>query len=157
MKKRHSPIATLLVGVIALTLLVTACGQPPQQAAAIKDGGAVTIVPSPYGQFTANFNPFLVQNNSGNSGTAGLIYESLLYVNRLNGAVQPWLAQSYSWSPDAKTLTFRLRSGVKWTDGYPLTSSDVAIPSRFCAKILVAMLGALDQRSVRLPPLMSLP
>jgi peptide/nickel transport system substrate-binding protein len=38
---------------------------------------------------------------------------------------QPWLATSYAWADNDKTLTFDLRHGVAWTDGKPFTSTDV--------------------------------
>ena len=89
-----------------------------------KYGGSVTIVPSPNGAFTRNFNPFLA--NSSRTGTQGMIYETLLLFNRLRGNATPWLASSYEWSSDATRLTFHLRQGVKWSDGQPFTSADVA-------------------------------
>jgi peptide/nickel transport system substrate-binding protein len=36
------------------------------------------------------------------------------------------LAESWTASPDGKTWTFKIRSGVKWSDGQPLTAKDVA-------------------------------
>ena len=38
--------------------------------------------------------------------------------------VQPALAKSWTISPDGKTYTFKLRDGVKWTDGVPLKAKD---------------------------------
>ncbi|MES2531807.1 MAG: ABC transporter substrate-binding protein, partial [Pseudomonadota bacterium] len=46
-----------------------------------------------------------------------------------NGDATPRLATSWSWSPDARTIQFRLREGVLWHDGKPFTSADV----QFCA------------------------
>lgn len=37
----------------------------------------------------------------------------------------PLLAQSYEWSADHKTLTFKLRDDVFWSDGVPVTAADV--------------------------------
>ncbi len=54
------------------------------------------------------------------------IYEPLVWFNGTNGQdVIPWLAQSYSISPDGKTLTATLRSGISFADGEALDSSAV--------------------------------
>jgi peptide/nickel transport system substrate-binding protein len=41
-------------------------------------------------------------------------------------APRPYLARSWTWSPDHKALTFRLQPGVRWHDGVATTARDVA-------------------------------
>lgn len=116
--RRAAAVMSLLV---VLTMVLAACGTAGSNT---KSGKSVmTIVPSPYGSFTDNFNPF---SSTANSGTQGLLYETLLFFNREQaGQVQPWLAQSYTWSNNGQTVTFKLRDGVTWSDGQPFTSADV--------------------------------
>jgi len=71
-----------------------------------------------------NLNPFI-----GYSGTSyeifHLNYDFLVgYAPDLSP--RPELATSWTTSPDGKTWTFQLRQGVKWQDGQPFTSKDVA-------------------------------
>ena len=68
------------------------------------------------------------------SGTRGLIYETLLYINRLDGTIKPWLASSYELASDAKSITFHLRQGVTWLDGQPFTSEDVVFTLKLIQK-----------------------
>ena len=42
-----------------------------------------------------------------------------------DGAVIPWLADSWEMSDDGKAWTFQLHEGVKWHDGEPFTAEDV--------------------------------
>ncbi len=42
-----------------------------------------------------------------------------------NGNPIPWLAKSYEWSADKKTLTLTIRDNVKMQDGKTMTSEDV--------------------------------
>jgi peptide/nickel transport system substrate-binding protein len=53
-----------------------------------------------------------------------LIYDPLVHRDAQFN-LQPWLATSWS-RPDPLTWTFHLRSGVRFHDGHPLTSADVA-------------------------------
>jgi peptide/nickel transport system substrate-binding protein len=70
-----------------------------------------------------SFNPF---NPNSASYSVGATYETLSFVNSLqSGKVSPWLATSYAWSKSNKTLTFTIRTGVKWTDGTAFTPADV--------------------------------
>jgi peptide/nickel transport system substrate-binding protein len=53
-----------------------------------------------------------------------VIYNQHIAQNSMNDIV-PELADSWAWSTDNKTLTFKLHHGVKWHDGQPFTSADV--------------------------------
>jgi peptide/nickel transport system substrate-binding protein len=52
------------------------------------------------------------------------IYETLTKINE-DGSVSPLLAESWTASPDLKTYTFKLRSGVKFQNGEPFNSAAV--------------------------------
>lgn len=52
-----------------------------------------------------------------------LVYDRLLRVGP-DGLPKTWAAESYEWKND-KTITVRLREGMKWHDGQPLTPEDV--------------------------------
>ncbi len=54
-----------------------------------------------------------------------VVYDTLLTAHGSSTKVGPDLATSYTASPDAKTFTFHLRHGVKFSNGDPLTASDV--------------------------------
>ena len=103
-------------------------------------GGTLTIGSGSTSPWTCGFNPF---NPSENGLALGVVYETLVYDNLLNDSKTPWLASAYSWSPDSQTLTFTIRSGVKWTDGQPFTAADVVYTFN-----LIKQDPALDLQSV---------
>ena len=101
----------------------SATPKPSQTASAT----SLTVMPSPDGPWIDDFNPF--DNSSGAiaNGSSSMIYEPLLMFNDLKAnSITPWLAKSYAFSNRGKTLTFHLHPGVKWSDGAPFTSADVA-------------------------------
>jgi peptide/nickel transport system substrate-binding protein len=52
------------------------------------------------------------------------VFNSLVELNP-DGTAKPDVAESFEATPDAKVWTFRLRDGVKFSDGKPLTAKDV--------------------------------
>jgi peptide/nickel transport system substrate-binding protein len=71
------------------------------------------------------FNPLLVQEDSSEAIrylTAGV----LVRLNRQTQELQPELASSWKVSKDGRTITFTLRSGVRFSDGTPFSANDVA-------------------------------
>ena len=114
---------TLLLSFLMIfTIVLAACGGSNTTAHKVNKNSSLTLLGNAGGDYPRNFNPY---NPSVISGTPGLIYETLLYFNRLDGSVKPWLASSYERSSDATSITFHLRKGVVWSDGQPFTSDDV--------------------------------
>jgi len=56
----------------------------------------------------------------------GLTYDYLTGYTMKDMSPAPGLATKWTTSPDGKTWTFTVRSGVKFSDGVPLTAHDVA-------------------------------
>lgn len=86
----------------------------------IKQGGTLTV-PIINTGFVENFNPYTTGGLFG-----GVLYEPLLTFNLMSGKVEARLAKSAEYSDDLKTITVKLRDGLKWSDGQPLTAKDVA-------------------------------
>ena len=70
------------------------------------------------------FNP-LFATNGASDAIVRLLFASLVNVNMATQEPGPGLAESWSVAPDQKTWTFKLRPGVRWSDGHPLTADDV--------------------------------
>lgn len=77
--------------------------------------------------FTDNFNPLDSSSFAAEMNVRSLIYEPLFEFDSLKAGVSyPWLATKYAWSNGGKTLTFTIRTGVKWSDGSAFGPADVA-------------------------------
>ena len=70
-------------------------------------------------------------------------YEPLVAWDRdWTGKVIPNLAEEFSGNADATEFTFKLRKGLKWSDGQPFTSDDVG----FFVNDIAQQQGAVPQR-----------
>jgi len=54
-----------------------------------------------------------------------LTYGQLVRINRATWEVEPWLAESWTASPDGLRYTLNLRRDVAFSDGHPFTADDV--------------------------------
>ena len=99
-------------------------------AFAQKQGGTMVIIVQPEPPTLASY-----LSTSGPIGmVAAKIYDGLLeYDTELQP--QPGLAESWDVSTDGKTITFKLRQGVTFHDGKPLTSADVQFSIMDAAKV----------------------
>ena len=70
----------------------------------------------------SNFIPAL-SSDTASSGVSGLAYPGLVKYDR-NLKIVPDLAESWEFSNDERTITFKLRPGLAWADGAPLTAAD---------------------------------
>jgi peptide/nickel transport system substrate-binding protein len=137
MKRRRALLISLLA---VITVVVAACGTTQSTSGTPSKGGVLTIDNESGTLWSCGFNPL---NPNYSSFSFGTVYEPLVYVNLLNGRQTPMLASSYKWSSDNKTLTFTIRSGVKWSDGQPMTADDVVYTFT-----LIKTNSALDLQSV---------
>jgi peptide/nickel transport system substrate-binding protein len=136
----------ILVVLFAACLLAAACGGGSSGGGSSSSGGSssnstLTIDNESGSLWTCNFNPF---NLSDISFSLGPVYEPLMFVNTLqSGKVTPWLATAYNWTNGNKTLTFTIRSGVKWSDGKPMSAADVVYTFNLLKKFKALDLNAV--------------
>jgi len=132
----------LLSLLLLLSVVLAACGgtatSTPKRPA---HPNSLTMLANEQDAYTQNFNPY---SPGVISGTQGLINETLLNVNRLDGTVKPWLASSYELASDAQSITFHLRQGVAWSDGQPFTSDDVVFTLKLIQKYPSIDLTGID-------------
>lgn len=70
-------------------------------------------------------NPIFASANDVDADIASLVYSGLFTYNNTEQKLTPDLATDYTISPDGKIYDINLRQDVKWSDGEPLTASDV--------------------------------
>ena len=66
-----------------------------------------------------------LSNDASSSSVLGYLFEGLTETSWLTDEVEPALAESWESSDDGLTWTFRMRPGVTWHDGQPVTAHDV--------------------------------
>ena len=141
------------VGVMVAGLLVGSCGD------GAGDRETLTLL---FWQAPSIANPYL---SAGNKDTeaAALVLEPLANYDE-NGELVPRLAASIPTvenggvSNDRTTITWKLKEGVLWSDGTPLTTEDVvftydyacALPGGNCEHEPIESVAALDDLTVQI-------
>jgi peptide/nickel transport system substrate-binding protein len=137
-------VRLLLVYLTVLILILTSCGKPVTPSAARSSGASISspapaptspvssITVKPQGELTAalvdfgneNFLPWKAA--LGASQICCLVYDMLIYYDEVNQKFIPGLAENWEVSTDAKTLTYHIRKGIQYQDGWgELTAEDV--------------------------------
>ncbi len=116
-------------GLLAAGPLITACSSASPTTS---PSASATAGGTPKRGGTLNFGRETgpTQIDPANSIVGGDVYTldkifEPLYITNPQGQLVPWLAQGHTVSPDAKTWTFALRPGVKFSDGKPVVADDV--------------------------------
>jgi ABC-type transport system substrate-binding protein len=135
------PIFTMVLTLLLISFLA-ACAAPAATTQAPTSSAPATITTAPTTTMTAATKPQgelvgALQNfgnenllpwtaSMGSSAICDLVYDLLIYWDDVNRKYIPGLAERWEISPDSLTLTYHLRKGVQFQDGWgELTSADV--------------------------------
>jgi peptide/nickel transport system substrate-binding protein len=110
--------------VALLAPVLAACGGSGNKSVSEtpKTGGTLTRVRS--GTDANSFHPYLT-TDAYSSQAQGLLYISLLDYHPQTLDYVGSAAESYKISDDKLSFTFKMRKGLQWSDGRPITSADV--------------------------------
>lgn len=114
----------------AMCIMASACAaiglavSPAAAFAADSDDASVMKIADTGGDVDT-FNP-LMATSAASTDVLRLTYDTLLQNSTKDNSFQPSLAKSWKVSDDKLTWTYTLRSGLKWSDGKPLTAKDFA-------------------------------
>lgn len=128
--RRSRTIAGLSALAATAALGLAACSSSSSPSSTTTTSNKTLVIEDNTGatSYVNDFNPFDTNSFARTENTAAFMFEPLFQFNTLDSAAAPipWLAKTFTWSNGNKTLTLTLRDGVKWTDGTPFTSADVA-------------------------------
>jgi peptide/nickel transport system substrate-binding protein len=121
LSRRGAPAAAL----VALSIALAACSSSGSSSSASSSSSGTSSAPFVVANTSSvqKLDP-QIATNFLDLQALGLVYQPLVTLNA-SLQVVPDLATSWSFSTDSKSVTFTLRSGVKFDDGSTLTSADV--------------------------------
>ncbi len=126
-RRRWRHVLGALAVVLALSAVVglgSAIADDPSGSPSA-DGTDKIVLQIGWNQNLDNLNPFIGYQNVSYA-VYGENYDYLLRYGPETTEPVPGLAESWEVSDDGLTWTFRIRKGVTWQDGQPLTARDVA-------------------------------
>jgi peptide/nickel transport system substrate-binding protein len=153
MTRRQLTHTRLLMTVAAAGVLaagLAACGSSsPSSSSKTSASTELVMESSPETTITQTFNPYVNTGAPYGMGATGLIYEPLIQFDLAKSPTYyPYLATSYSWSNNYQSITFTIRTGVKWNNGTPFTPADVAFTYNLLMKYPAINSGGLTMTSV---------
>nr|BBH85776.1 oligopeptide-binding protein OppA [Thermosporothrix sp. COM3] len=119
--------SVLSISLLLLMLLLAACGggsSSTQSGGKASDDQQILTIPIGGRTELQSFDPALVTEQAS-IRAVNLVFTGLVQLNNKLEVVDQ-LAESHSVSADGLTWTFKLRPNLKFSDGTPLTSKDVA-------------------------------
>jgi peptide/nickel transport system substrate-binding protein len=121
LSRRGAPAAAL----VALSIGLAACSSSGSSSTSTSSSSSTSSAPFVVANTSSvqKLDP-QVATNFLDLQALGLVYQPLVTLNS-SLQVVPDLATSWTFSSDSKSVTFTLRSGVKFDDGTTLTSADV--------------------------------
>lgn len=132
----------LLAWALGAFLLTTGCKPGWYRKHRDEKREYVVVAQEQQASWIRNFNPLLAPSSVRWPSPAG-IYEPLLVFSAVQGQYVPWLATEHHFSADNRKLVFKLRAGVKWSDGTPFTAADVVFTYQLLRKF-----AALDLHGI---------
>lgn len=169
--------ATVGVGVVAASALA-ACsnkksfggtGKSPAGGGGANGGGAgaqapqgngTGVSPTPRNQTVIidqtemtvfdRFNPYIPNGETYQGGLGQVCKEYMWYLNLATGELKAWQGKSWSYANGNKQLTLSLNPKVKWNDGKPFTSADVAFTLNLLKKNPSLLGGTLTQEITKI-------
>lgn len=106
----------LVTGLLSLVMLLMLVSTPTMAEAKSEDNDLVVALQAD----ATNLDPHVSGNGISNLMTLTM-YETLIYFDE-NLELQPRLAESWEMSDDGMEYTFKLREGVKFSDGEPFNA-----------------------------------
>jgi len=171
MKRWSVPLVILLV----LVFLVTGCGTTTTAPTTSKSPAATTAAKSPTATTPAKLTPkyggtFKYIDTIGPANSIGWMADPAVRVMGMytspsfeallagdpNGKITGCLAESYEVAPDLKSITLKIRKGIKFQDGSDMTGAvvkwnfDVLIDAKLANLIDFASVDLIDDYTIKI-------